>query len=330
MCSNKRVCEIMNLNAINLNGRISKINFLGETEKQNQDVTRPQEKVGGFGPSIGALTTSQLAPLCSLPISLGLIFPAMQKQGNIPEADIKVLKDATTEVIKKSGLDTKGVKIEWLKPFDTTQSKMEILKADIMNPIAAVKNGRNAFFVMKDGILPGEGLNIVQKNTILMPENKITYAAFHELGHAMNANLSKWGRALQKMRPFAMAIPSFIAMYGAISRKSKPDTEGKLTKKQKVNNAIRNNAGKLAFVATIPMLIEEALATKKGLKFAKEILSPDLYKKVAKGNRVAYLSYVTASIFAGLSAWVAVKVKDNMIAKKEQKREELYKTAIAS
>ena len=72
------------------------------------------------------------------------------------------------------------------------------------------------------------------------------------------------------------------------------------------------------------------MATKKGLKFAKEILSPDLYKKVAKGNRVAYLSYVTASIFAGLSAWVAVKVKDNMIAKKEQKREELYKTAIAS
>lgn len=321
----------MNLNAINLNNKISQINFSAEIEKEKSTTTNPQEKVKGVGPSISALTVSQVASMGSLPISLGLIFPAMQKQGNIPEADIKVLKDATTEVIKKSGLDTKGVKIEWLKPFDTPQSKMEILKADLMNPIAAVKNGRNAFFVTKDGaLMSNKGIDFVKKNTILMPENKITYAAFHELGHAMNANLSKFGKALQSVRPLAMFLPSAIALYGAFSRKSTPDEDGKLSKGQKVKNAIRNNAGKLAFIATIPMLLEEGMATKKGLKYAKEILKPDLYKKVAKGNTVAFLSYLTVSVFAGLSAWAAVKVKDNMIAKKERKQEELYKAAIAS
>lgn len=306
--------------------------FASKEKTAEQPAVLTLKKVGGVGPSIGALTVSQVASLGAAPISLGLIIRAMQKQGNIPESEIKTLKDATAQVIKKSGLDSHGVNIEWLKPFEEVQSKKEILLADLIAPYDAVKNGRNAFFVMKDGALPSiKGFpEPVKKNTILMPENKITFAAFHELGHAMNANLSKAGNALQKFRPLALFIPSLVALYGACSRKSKPDADGNLTKKQKINNGIRNNAGKIAFIATLPMLIEEAMATKKGLKFAKEILSPELYKKVAKGNKVAFLSYLTTSIFAGITAWAAVKVKDNMIAKKERKQEELIQSTINS
>lgn len=324
-------CVKMNIRAINSTNSNLQPNFLSKTSKEEFYENYPKEKVGGLTPSIGAFAAGQIATTCSLPISLGLIIPAMQKQGNISEAEIKTLKEGTLEVIKKSGLDKTGVKINWIAPFKKAQNITDVIKADLMFPFDSVKNGRNAFFVQKNGLIPSsKGAVNVTKNTILMPKNKITYAAYHELGHAMNANLSKFGKTLQSCRMLSMTLPTLIALYGAFSRKSKPDTEGKLTTTQKINNGIRNNAGILAFATTIPMLLEEGMATKKGLKFAKEILKPDLYKKVVKGNTVAFLSYLTASIFAGLGAWATVKTKDYLIAKKERKQEELYRSAITT
>jgi hypothetical protein len=321
----------MNINTINLIKNNSHIKFASKEEKIETN-NYPKEKVGGIKASIASIVASRATMLGTVPIAIGLIFPAIERQGNIPEAEIKTLKEAANKIIKDSGLKTKGVNIKWAKPFKKPQNWIEIIKADINDPIAAVKNGRNAFFINKDGVLPSGkyGLVPVKKNTILMPENKITFAVFHELGHAMNANLSKAGKTLQQLRPLAMFSPIIIALYGAFSRKSKPDENGNLTTKQKINNAIRNNAGKLAVACTIPMLIEEGMATKKGLDFAKKLLSPDLYKKVTKGSKIAFLSYISNTVFAGLGAWVAVKVKNNIIEKKERKQEELYNAAIAS
>ena len=82
---------------------------------------------------------------------------------------------------------------------------------------------------------------------------------------------------------------------------------------------MRDNAGKLAFAASLPMLIEEGLATQKGNAFAKKLLSPEFAKKVSKSNAVAYCSYLLAAVFGALGARVAVKIKDNAIHKKETK-----------
>ena len=153
-----------------------------------------------------------------------------------------------------------------------------------------------------------------------MPEKGISFAAFHEIGHAMNYNFSKIGKALQHMRLPGMIAASAIALYGAFSSKSKPEEGKELTKGQKVNNFIRNNAGKLSFAAMLPMLAEEAMATIKGNKLAGKLLSPDMLKVVKKGNAVAYLTYIATAASWGLASGAAVKVKDTLVAQKEAKQ----------
>ena len=55
---------------------------------------------------------------------------------------------------------------------------------------------------------------------------------------------------------------------------------------------------------------------------AKKILDPNLYKKVAKTNKVAYISYLATAVVAGLSVLTAKKVKDKLVEKKEAKLEQ--------
>lgn len=214
---------------------------------------------------------------------------------------------------------------------------------DFMNT-NAVRRGDNAFFLHKDAksttltlseiikISQEEGKEVlkqkikdtqkvyIRKNSVILPQKGLESAGFHELGHALNFNMSKFGKFLQKCRPVALFAPALLAMYGVVTRASKPKEEGKeLNGRQKTHNFVRNNAGKLALAASLPMLIEEGMATIKGQKFAKKLLSPELAKKVFKGNAVAYTSYLLVAGTGALAAAIAVKVKDNAIAKKEAK-----------
>lgn len=68
-----------------------------------------------------------------------------------------------------------------------------------------------------------------------------------------------------------------------------------------------------------PMLLEEGKATLNGNKWAKELLSPDNFKKVAKSNRYGYISYLATAASFALMAFVAKGVKDKFTNKNEQK-----------
>ena len=46
-----------------------------------------------------------------------------------------------------------------------------------------------------------------------------------------------------------------------------------------------------------------------------------------KGNLIAYTSYLLTAASMGLASWLAVKVKDKLIAKREKEQEELYRLA---
>ena len=212
-----------------------------------------------------------------------------------------------------------------------------------MQVLDLIRDGKNAAFISKNIELVNadldkflkvslsnnkEALNalmeqkgiFVKANSILAPKGKIQSCVFHELGHAMNANLSKFGKLLQKSRPISLFLPGLLITYGAFTRKSKPKEENQaLNGRQKTHNFIRDNAGKLTFLAFLPTLIEEGMATIKGQKFAKKLLKPELAKKVLKGNLLAYSTYTLSAIISVLSAWSAVKIKDKIIAKKEAK-----------
>lgn len=255
--------------------------------------------------SIAAAAAASVVAQSSTIPAIGVI-KGMQKIGNLPADKIEIMHKAAEQAIKDTGLAAKGVSIEYLK--EPTVKKG--LKAIFDTPIAQIREGFNACFTTPNASIKGT-------NTIYMPEKGVSFLAFHETGHAMNANLTKWGTMLQKMRTPGMAAAGLIALYGAFSSKSEPKDGKNLTTGQKANNFIRNNAGKLAFGAMMPMLFEEAMATIKGNGLAKKLLSPEMFKTVAKGNAVAYMSYLVTAAGLGLGAWAAVKVKDHFTDQKD-------------
>ncbi len=77
------------------------------------------------------------------------------------------------------------------------------------------------------------------------------------------------------------------------------------------------NAGKLSILAGLPMLAEELKASSRGNKLAKQVLSPDLYKKVL--NKFSAIVYVSGTLLTGLAGYFASKTRDIVAHPKEIK-----------
>ncbi len=162
-----------------------------------------------------------------------------------------------------------------------------------------------------------KGLNaftLLNTNKIVMPELKLSLAGFHEIGHALNANFSKTGKILQKMRP-TIALAPVILLISAFGRQ-KPESENKVKNAyNKTINFIRDNAGMLAFASAIPMLVEEGMASFKGNRLAQKLIDKGLANKALKMNIAGFGSYLGFAIGAGVAAKLAVKIKDNIQTK---------------
>ena len=162
-----------------------------------------------------------------------------------------------------------------------------------------------------------------------MPENKVSFLAFHEIGHSINFNNSKFWKGMQKLRMPALTLASLPMIYGAISKESKAEDGKELNKKQKINNFIRNNAGKLSFATMLPVLAEEGMATIRGQKLANQLLPKNIARTVLKGNSVAYTSYLITALGFAAAAYTAVKIKDAFVNKRDaQKVEEQQKQQV--
>ena len=262
------------------------------------------------GGSIAALAGGSIVPNMTAFPAMGIV-GAMSKIGNMSQDKIDLIHKASKDALSIAGLDSKGVNIEWLKPSGKNLKFMDKLKI-LLNPLkmdVAVQEGLNACFSPL-------------KNKIFMPDNKISYAAFHEIGHAINFNNSKFWRGMQKFRGPAMILASLPMLYGAFTTESKAKDGKELTKLQKTNNFIRDNAGKLSFAAMLPVLAEEGMATIRGQKLANKLLSKDLAKTVLKGNAVGYLAYVLSAVGLAAAAYTAVKIKDAFVNKNNSKKEQ--------
>ena len=286
------------------------VSFKSNTEQDNQF---KREKVSGGATGVVAALASGVPGVATLPMTTKIILPVMKKAGDLDSVTIAKIQEGARQAWRDTGLKNKGVKVNFIKQV----ADKNLTIRDLMDPIVLVTKGVNAFFAAS---LKGKDAGV-----ILMPEKDISYALYHELGHAHNFNMSKIGNFLFKSRLLSMYVPALIALYGAFSRKSKPEDGKELTAAQKTNNFIRDNAGKISLLATVPMLLEEGLATKKGLSWAKKYLSPENFKQVKKGNLIAYTSYLLTAASMGLASWFAVKVKDKLIAKREKAQEELYR-----
>lgn len=151
----------------------------------------------------------------------------------------------------------------------------------------AVAKGQNAFFV--------DELKLA-----VAPERKPSLI-LHELGHAVNA---KGGitKLLQKTRRYAPYAPTALLLAnGMFSDK----TDGK-------KSFIERNAGKLGFIAFLPTIIEEGLASFRGVKSAKSVLKNPPKLNILKTNyALALCTYIIAGIGLGIASKQAV-IEDSL------------------
>lgn len=199
------------------------------------------------------------------------------KQMPKEHANNHLYKDVFEKTINLSGLKEKG-----LEYIDVSKYRVSG-----MNDIVA---GYNACYVpdTKKIILNGE---------------KATISGFHELGHAMNHLNGGFGKILQKLRKPGMwlaGVMGTIAFLGS----NKPKGA-----KKDLKDKIVNNSGWIAFGAMMPVVAEEALASHKGMKIAKQAgLAKPLVNNLKKFYGKALLSYIGYALVTGLSVFAASKV----------------------
>ena len=174
----------------------------------------------------------------------------------------------------------------------------------IKEVIQAVADGKNAFYhpLVKD---------------IIINENKLPAASFHEMGHALNATGSKLMKYLAAGRHVTalIGIPLIIAV--GLLKPKKKDGEKPTGIFDKTTTFIKNNAGKLTFAALIPTLAEEGIASIRGGKLAKKVLSPELLKKVNKGNFLAWTTYIAGALILSTITAMSVKIRDKVASKQK-------------
>ena len=235
-------------------------------------------------------------------------------------ADNIAYKEAAKAAFEHSVLPAKGVKLfnaegqsaavldvikkEMPKVLTANKTLSRIIEQRIIKPAAnATVEGKNALFAAKS-----------QKVVVNM--EKASFFAFHEMGHALNKNASKIGKFLQKSRVLCGVTGAF-ALYTAIFKRKKAEGEEPKGIFDKATTFIKEHAGKIAFLSMLPVVVEETMASVKGAKLAKGLLSPELYKNLNKIHAKAGLTYIGAAIGMGLAAYIGKTVRDAIAGPKE-------------
>lgn len=197
-------------------------------------------------------------------------------------------KDALFKSLDISGLKEKGVRIH-----NTRFSAADLLAKDPKQIVNKdIKAGLNACYV------PSQ--KIVKLNT-----DKACISGFHELGHAMNNLKGKFTNILQKCRYPGYTIAGLmgtVALFSTPKPKEAP---------KNFEDHIRDNCGKIAFIAMLPTVAEEALASYRGVKLAKKSgLNKSLIKNLKKFYSKALLTYTGNAAITGLAVFAAAKITE--------------------
>lgn len=114
----------------------------------------------------------------------------------------------------------------------------------------------------------------------------------HELGHAINAK-GTFTKMLQQSRRYAAYAPTALLLANGLF---KDKNNGQKT-------FIERNAGVLGFVAFLPTIIEEGLASFRGIKAAKHVLkNPPKLNILKKNYAIALGTYIIAGLGLGIAS----------------------------
>lgn len=209
---------------------------------------------------------------------LPYIGKSFQKQLNKEIPNNHLFKDSFEKAFQISGLKEEGVKL------------IEAQHADV--PLT-YKLGHNAAY----------DPNLKQ---VIINTDKISSAGFHELGHALNALKSKYGiKYLAKLRApgyFIAGLMEYFAIFSRTKPKGAP---------RNIMDIIEDNCGKIAFLAMMPTVIEEAVASYRGINLAKKAgVSENLIKNMKKIYLKAHTTYSGKAVLGGLAVFASRKIMD--------------------
>lgn len=322
--------------------RFDNINYFQNGSKQAENmVTPPQlptkrEKIG-FLKGTGAYLVGGLTYNAIDKISKKTLHKSILKNltNNKPGADVHIDK-VLADTFAKTNLASKGTElVDIAKLSDITITMPdgktviktvkdqvgnfivnEYKKVPIYKQIFENNNNelKNSLKLVCDRItnMLTKGNNaayLMRTNKILINSEKIGYAGFHEMGHAINQNFSTIGKSLQKMRLPMLLTASIFPVFALLTNK-RTENNPPQTKWQKTKNFIKENVGKLTTLAFIPIIAEEIMASVRGQKLAKNILPKELMKNVSRTHMLSTTSYITKALIAGVGAFAANKVRD--------------------
>lgn len=181
--------------------------------------------------------------------------------------------------VAKHMVDSNGLKVN----VDFIDNKnIKNYAQEIQESLKPVARGENAFYA--------DGLKLA-----VAPKSKPSLI-LHELGHAINAQKGKFMRFLQKSRGYAAAIPTTLVLF-----------KDSFKRKDNKPNFFERNAGLIGFAAFLPTIVEEGLASIRGIKAAKKVLGKGVNLGALKRNYAfAWLTYVIAGVGLGIAAKLAV------------------------
>lgn len=194
------------------------------------------------------------------------------------EADNHIYKDFFQKAFDKSGLREQGV---------------GIFPAQLLSKNNAYKRGTNACF-------------IPESKEVLINTEKIASAGFHELGHALNALKSKYGvKYLAKLRAPGYAIAGLMEYFAIFSRTKPKGAPRSFT------DVVEDNCGKIAFIAMLPVVAEEAIASIRGINLAKSVeMGKPYINNLKKLYLKALATYGGRAVLGGLAVYASRKVMD--------------------
>lgn len=161
----------------------------------------------------------------------------------------------------------------------------------------------------------GKGFNacfVPATKEIRLNQNLASISGFHELGHAMNNMKPGIGKILQKLRGPGYTIAGLMGTVALFSRSKPKDA------KRNPLDIVQDNCGKIAFAAMLPTVIEESMASYKGIQAAKKAgLSEPIINNLKKFYGKALLSYVGYALVTGVSVFAASKIMEKFTRPKK-------------
>ena len=155
---------------------------------------------------------------------------------------------------------------------------------------------------------------------VVLNTDKISHAGFHELGHAMNDLMSKYGvKYLAKMRRPGYIIAGLMEYFAFFTRTKPKDA------KRNLLDIIEDNCGKIAFLALLPVIAEEGIASYRGIKLARASgLSEPFIKNLKKLYTKALTTYAGRAVLGGLAIGASRIIMDHYTRPRKIEMEEIF------